>query len=270
MSNIVCPHCNEEIPKDSKICEYCCGEISVNNIDSNNSIDGEESKFCIHCGKKVIIAAKFCFYCGKNLERDLNIVNTRNNQANKLNQETNYPEKNNLKNNSFNNNPEKNNLKNNNFNNNLDQNREFGKYIIRLQKNLPNPELMDLPSFKEVNFYKINDMFAYVKYIPNISKDIANRFINESIEITAKKSGIGGSFIAPISAHILVSLNISEEIIGFILNSKKTNVGLTKSTILMSAVYDLTNHTLYYKKRTGFIGFLRNSSANGFVAKFNV
>ena len=246
MDNIICPHCDEEILKDSKSCEYCCEEIIVSSIDSNNFNHEKESKFCIHCGKKVYVIAKWCNYCGKKLEDDLNMANILEGQKNSLNQSNDY------------------------HNNNLNQSGEFEKYIIRLQSNLPNPELIDLHFFKEVNFYKVSDMFAYVKYIPNITKDAADRFIKDSTKRTGKNSGLSGSFVPPISAHIIVSTNLTDEIIRFILNSKEIKMGLTKSIILMNAVYDLSNYTLHYKNRTELIGSMRNSSANRFIEKFNV
>jgi len=199
IESIVCPYCDERIPKNSKVCEYCFGEIMDKNIDSST-----------------------------------------------LSQET------------------------NNLNHDFNQNGEFEKYIIRLQQYLVNPELIDLPSFKGVYLYRESDMFAYVKYIPNISTNIANKFIEESINRTDQSSGFIENFVPPISTHVMVSENVGPEMKSFILHSKDNNLILVKNTLLMSAIYDLSNHTLYYKERNSLLGFLRNSSINKFIRKFDV
>ena len=223
-------------------------------------VDEKQSKVCIYCGKKVSITAKWCNYCGKKLEEVFEEINTRNVQTDSLNQE----------NSDFNNNNHNNNNYNHNNHNNLIETGEYEKYIIRLQKNLPNPELIDLPSFKEVNFYRENDIFAYVKYIPNITVDIATKYINESINSTHENFGVAGAAWAPLTVQIIVSENVNSDVIGFILRSNKMRWGITKNAIIMNAIHDLSNHSLYYKKRTAFIGFLRNSSINKFLEKFNV
>lgn len=65
--NIICPACNELVPKDSRICNKC-GAVLVTpetvTTPAPEVVQAESVKVCTNCGEKLPDGAKFCGKCG--------------------------------------------------------------------------------------------------------------------------------------------------------------------------------------------------------------
>lgn len=61
--NIICPVCNEVIPKDSRVCNKC-GAPVVPPQPAPEVVQAESVKVCVNCGDKLPDGAKFCGKCG--------------------------------------------------------------------------------------------------------------------------------------------------------------------------------------------------------------
>lgn len=61
--NIICPVCNEVIPKDSRVCNKC-GAPVVPSQPAPEVVQAESVKVCVNCGDKLPDGAKFCGKCG--------------------------------------------------------------------------------------------------------------------------------------------------------------------------------------------------------------
>ncbi len=61
--NIICPACNEVIPKDSRVCNKC-GAAIVQQQPAPEVVQAENVKVCANCGEKLPEGAKFCGKCG--------------------------------------------------------------------------------------------------------------------------------------------------------------------------------------------------------------
>lgn len=61
--NIICPACNEVIPKDSRVCNKC-GAMIVPPQPAPEVVHAESVKVCANCGEKLPDGAKFCGKCG--------------------------------------------------------------------------------------------------------------------------------------------------------------------------------------------------------------
>lgn len=59
--NIICPACNEVIPKDSRVCNKCGAMIVP---PAPEVVHAESVKVCANCGEKLPDGAKFCGKCG--------------------------------------------------------------------------------------------------------------------------------------------------------------------------------------------------------------
>ncbi|MCM1133514.1 MAG: zinc ribbon domain-containing protein [Ruminococcus flavefaciens] len=65
--NVVCPACNEVIPKDSRICNKCGAIIATTETTTAPEpefVKADSVKVCINCGEKLADGAKFCGKCG--------------------------------------------------------------------------------------------------------------------------------------------------------------------------------------------------------------
>lgn len=65
--NIICPACNELVPKDSRICNKC-GAVLVTpetvTTPVPEVVQAESVKVCTNCGEKLPDGARFCGKCG--------------------------------------------------------------------------------------------------------------------------------------------------------------------------------------------------------------
>lgn len=65
--NIICPACNELVPKDSRICNKC-GAVLVTpetvTTPVPEVVQAESVKVCTNCGEKLPNGARFCGKCG--------------------------------------------------------------------------------------------------------------------------------------------------------------------------------------------------------------
>ncbi|MCL2115237.1 MAG: hypothetical protein FWH29_03340 [Methanobrevibacter sp.] len=242
METIIYPHCDEKIPKDTKVCEYCCEEIRDNNIDSNTSFDENESKFCAYCGKKLNISAEKCEYCGKSVishndEEKQEATNnfTFSEYLNKIKPLLSEHKKIDL--------------------NEQFQNVDFFYENVRKAKFMGN---------------KLN-IFTFVHYVPKINRELLENYFDLCAEKSDKNffktflfGGIGTGYDLCIS--LLVSENIDDDMISACLKTKKGR----KKVGFEGAIYDLTSQTLHRKKTKNIFGAVYNSFRDEFVEKFDI
>lgn len=66
--NIICPACNELVPKDSRICNKCGAVLVTPQTETTpvpEVVQAESVKVCTGCGEQLPAGAKFCGKCGK-------------------------------------------------------------------------------------------------------------------------------------------------------------------------------------------------------------
>lgn len=65
--NIICPACNELVPKDSRICNKCGAVLVTPETVATpvpEVVQAESVKICTNCGEKLPDGARFCGKCG--------------------------------------------------------------------------------------------------------------------------------------------------------------------------------------------------------------